>query len=150
MIVGRYVRCAKMTKSLLILTFLTAIFISCSKDERLTEYNQLVNNADSIVFSFKNQQTIYNVKDSTPLANLKKILVRNINPETQIKFKIDIKIELYDSGRTVGALLFNKNENFFNFNSEHFGFGCQLTYGIGRYLEEISYPNAPVTKPRTN
>ncbi|MEL6558541.1 MAG: lysozyme inhibitor LprI family protein [Bacteroidota bacterium] len=141
-----------MKRTFLIVICLNALLISCSDNERLIQYNQLVNNADSIVFSFNkgSNQTIYSVKDSAELIDLKAILTRNIKPETQVKFISDAAIELFNNGQPVGILLINSNTNYLNFNAESFGFGCQLTYGIGRYLEEIPYQNPLVGQVKGN
>ncbi len=125
------------------LTFLFTISLlflfSCSRDERLDAYTQIVDNADKIVFYVRHADTFAITKsiDSLEhLKNLKNILKRNIKPEYQRKFMAQQKIEIYRHDKLLGTLLISgiTEKPFVNFTNDTFGFGFRLTYGIGNSL----------------
>ena len=97
-------------------------------------YNQIVDSADKIEISklVDNDWKLESeVAGKEELQFLKDVLKRNINPETQRKFKADKKFEIVKDDKVVGQLLIL--HPFVNFTSDNLGFGFRLTYGIGMY-----------------
>ena len=106
----------------------------CARDNRLEVYNQIVDSADKIKISklVDNDWKLESeVAGKEKLQFLKDVLKRNINPETQRKFKADKKFEIVKDDKVVGQLLIL--HPFVNFTSDNLGFGFRLTYGIGMY-----------------
>lgn len=112
---------------------------SCARDKRLDDYYQIVDRADKILFYSKIDDTFILSKEVDSVAhlqNLKNILKRHIEPESQRKFVASQKIEIYEHGNLLGVLLISdpKENPFVNFTNDKFGFGFKLTYGIGMSL----------------
>jgi hypothetical protein len=124
----------------LIFTYSLLFFLfSCSRDNRLADYNRIVDSGDKIIYYTRIADSFATTKivDSVAhLQNLKSIFKRNIEPEYQRKFIAQHKIEIYKQGKLSGVLLLSgsKETPFVNFTCDKFGFGFKLTYGIGMSL----------------
>jgi hypothetical protein len=124
--------------------FSLVVFSSCM-DERKVHYYSTVDKVNRVTVEYINQDTIIEL-EKAQIDNFKEILKRNVQPEHQRKFQADIQVNLYDGKDKVGALLIynDPDKPFVNFTSEELGFGFQLTYGIGQYLNEKE-PQPPTT-----
>jgi hypothetical protein len=119
---------------------LTLLFLFSCTDSRTSDYETIINQVDNIKIEFKSlNKTVELNKEYIPM--FKEILIRDIKPTVQQKFKSDTQVDLYSDGQKVGFLMINNNPDkpFVNFGSDKLNFGFGLTYGIGMYLDEIKY-----------
>jgi hypothetical protein len=81
---------------ILLFALILLILASCSRDNRLKDYDQIVENADKIIFYSRIADTFAisrSVDSLKYLQNLKGILKRHIEPEPERKFVASNKIE---------------------------------------------------------
>jgi hypothetical protein len=112
---------------------------SCSWDERIEKYEQIINDSDKFKIYVRTDNDFKLIKkiiDKDDLVTLKTILKSDINLEIQEKFTADKRIEILQGDKVVGQLMINdsKERPFVNFVSDDLGFGFRLTYRIGMYL----------------
>ena len=119
--------------------FLIAVLIASScTDDKISEYEKCISQANRIVIEYKLLDKSIKL-EKEQIENFKKILVQNINPTTQRKFRADIQIDLYSDDKKLGRLMIADTAQtpFVNFSSDKSTIGFQLTYGIGMFLREI-------------
>ncbi len=124
----------KFIKVIILILFFAA---SCN-DNKLQNYERIVNSADKFEIHYKNTGRIITIPDSLK-SNIKNILTRDIKPESQRKFINDVSIQLYKGGIKSGTLMITNNATkpFVNFKSDSLNFGFRLTYGIGMTIGEL-------------
>ncbi len=127
-----------MRKSSLLFPLLAILtLISC--DNRLNTYYELVNNADSIVFSYniegKYREAQF-VTDSSDLRLIKNLLTREIEISDVNHFIGSTRAQLFNRGLLTGTIQISETEGEFNFDSQALKFGNELTYGLGQYVGE--------------
>jgi hypothetical protein len=115
---------------------------SC-KDRRVSQYEQIVDNADKIVIINQEQNDSLVLTTAPMLANMKKVLKRNISPESPRKFMAERSFALYRGGEKTGVLLISiGSKPYVNFRSDGLNMTFPLTYGIGMSLDQITSENS--------
>lgn len=140
-----------MRKSNLVLLLVSTLaLISC--DNRLNNYDELVNGADSIVFAYniegKYREAQF-VADSSNLQLIKKLLTRNIEISEVNHFIGGTRIQLFKDDDITGTIEISGTEALMNFEGDGFEFGSGLTHDLGQYvlksynvfLRELEYIN---------
>ncbi|HSZ86222.1 MAG TPA: hypothetical protein VK787_09340 [Puia sp.] len=121
--------------------FILLIFlVSCFRDSMQKNYEQIINDADSIklfVKSNNNFKLKKEVVNSIYLKNIKLILTQNVVNEIQREFIPDSKIEIYSKGGLTGTIfIINSKDPFADFKNSNFGFGFKIPYRLGMFINE--------------
>jgi hypothetical protein len=125
-----------------LIVVLIVLLLSCA-GTTVKRYEQLVDTADKIVISSRDQHDSIVITTAPNLQNMKEIFKRNIHPAPPHKFIVDRSIALYKAKKRIGILLVSYGEKpLVNFRSEGLNFAFPLTYGIGMSLSELSSENS--------
>lgn len=128
-----------MRKSILLFQLL-AILVAISCDNRLNDYDKLVNEADSIIFSYNIEGKYREAQiltESSELEGIKELLTRKMAVSDVNHFIGSTRIQLFNSGTTTGTIQISETEVEVNFSSQELEFGSGLTYGLGQYVGEL-------------
>ena len=110
---------------------------------RLKEYYRLIDVTDRAVVRFRDSPDSIVINKGPRLDNFKKLLKRNVRPESPRKFLFEKNVVLYSYGRKLGSLIVSDDEKaYVNFHSDSVNLTFQLTYGLGTALSEMSYKNS--------
>jgi len=124
---------------ILIFTLLI-VFSSCYSKQQHDKYNTLITQVDRIVVMNKQDGKTFELS-SQGIQNFKEIATRNVKIESVKKFQSDFQIDLYKGTNRVAYYMikYGNDAGFGNFHSHDFSIGFKLTYGIGRFLDELEY-----------
>lgn len=121
----------------ILLLSVTLVLLSC-KDQRLYQYEKMVDDAGKFEISYPNIPKIINIPKYR-IESFKDVLKRNVKPELPRNIVEDVRVNIYKNNNRIGFLRITngKTNPFVNFNSNNLNFGFRLTYGLGMFIDNI-------------
>ena|SRR6218665_116640 len=117
---------------------LLILLYGCSNRKQWASYTDSVNQADSISITYKDPELVIALSPEEREV-FKEVATQNTKVEYIRKFLSNIQVDLYTGSQRLGyyRIKYDADGGFVNFHSDGRSFGFQMTYGLGRFLDEI-------------